>query len=137
MTLRLVARAPSGSNAEIAASIMKVCSHACREGKRRYTREQGHAAVAAYVSEHGLSERRTKSLVEAFDALGFVAYPNSAQWKMLGDHVQAERRKTLTDMRAAGKTSTPEFDALYAEEAAWLAANDIAYYPPLGWHFTR
>ena len=75
-------------------------------------------------------------LAQAFEERGFTAYPHSAEHAML-EPEQAERHRKLADMRDAGKTSPPEFDALYAEEAAWLAANDIAYYPPLGWHYTR
>ena len=51
-----------------------------------------------------------------------------------------DRHRTLAAMRKQGPAfvvggSLPaEFDSLYAEEAAWLAANGISYTPSRGWH---
>lgn len=67
----------------------------------------------------------------------------NAEVKALWDKENAVRHATLDAMRQEGPAfkvggKLPKgFDALYAEERAWLAANGLAYSPSKGWHVKK
>lgn len=49
-------------------------------------------------------------------------------------HRKLDAMRKLGSAFVVGGGLTAEFEALYAEEAAWLKANNIQFTPSEGWH---